>query len=298
MQSQRKRKETLELLAMILPVSILFLIFLYIPMAGNIITFRKYDVVSGLFGYSWIGLKNFTLFFRDPYCFRIIRNTVLLNFYMLLFSFPAPILLALFINEIRQSRLKKAFQSISYLPHFISTVIIVGIMLEIFTEKGIANQALSLAGIKSQLFFNDKSWFRPLYVGSSTWEGMGWNSIIYLAALAGINPELYENSEIEGAGKFDKIWHITLPGILPVIVILFILQIGSLMNVGFEKVFLMYNPGTYETADVISTYIYRRGIIGMDYSYATTVGIFNSAVNFILLILANYSVRKVGYGLW
>ena len=283
---------------MIMPTALLFLIFLYIPMAGLVLAFRNYDIVGGLLGHSWAGFKFFAQFFKDPYFPRIVRNTVLTNIYMILFAFPAPIALVLWLNEFRQPRLKKIVQSIAYLPHFLSVVVIVGIMIEILSSRGIVNQILVTFGIEKQLFFNDKNWFRFLYVGSSAWESMGWNSIIYFAALAGINPELYESADIEGAGRFAKIRFITVPCLLPTIVIMFILSVGNIMTLGFEKVFLMYNPATYATADVISTYVYRRGIIGMDYSYSTAAGFFNSIVNFFLLLGANYAVKKAGYGLW
>lgn len=283
---------------MILPTSILFAVFCYLPMVGLVLAFRDYDIVGGLLGNSWVGFKYFVQFFKDPYFFRILRNTVLLNVYMLIVAFPAPIILALALNEIRQKRLKKVIQSVSYLPHFISTVIIVGIMIEVLSSKGLVNQLIASIGLPKQLFFNDRNWFRILYVGSSTWEGMGWTAILYFAALAGINPELYEYAAVEGAGRFAQLRYVTLPGLLPTIVILFILSVGSIMSVGFEKVFLMQNPGIYETSDVISTYVYRRGILGMDYSYATAVGLFNSAVNFLLLMVANYSTKRAGHGLW
>jgi len=292
------RKNQTELYLMIIPSATLFLIFCYIPMSGLILAFRKYDIVGGLYGNSWVGFKYFIQFFNDPYFFRIIRNTVLLNLYMLLVAFPAPIIFALMLNELKSRKFKRLTQSISYIPHFLSTVIIVGLMMELLLSKGVVNQVLQKLDIEPILFFQEATWFRSLYVGSSVWEGIGWSSIIYVAALAGINPELYEHASIEGAGRFQMIRYITIPCLMPTIAILFILAVGRLMSVGFEKVFLMYNPATYETADVISTYIYRRGIISMDYSYGIAVGLFNSIINFMLLMLANYGARKAGYGLW
>ena len=283
---------------MIIPSAILFLIFCYIPMSSLVLAFRKYDIVGGLYGTTWVGFKYFLQFFNDPYFFRIVRNTIVLNLYMLLIAFPAPIVFALLLNEIRKARFRKMVQSISYVPHFLSTVIVVGLMMELLSSRGIVNQALMSLGIEKQLFFQESGWFRTLYVGSSVWEGMGWSSIIYMAALAGINPELYEAARIDGAGRFQMIRYITVPCLMPTIAILFILAVGRVMSVGFEKVYLMYSPATYETADVISTYIYRRGILGMDYSYAVAVGLFNSVINFILLMAANYTARKAGYGLW
>ena len=292
-------KKNFELHLMIAPSVMLFFVFLYIPMIGLIIAFRKYDVVSGLFGAEWVGFKYFKQFFEDPYFFRTLRNTLLLNLNMLIFAFPAPIVLALLINEIRNKRFKSVFQSVSYLPHFVATVIIVGLMMETMSSKGMVNQVLEVLGLEKQLFFNDAGWFRALYVGSSIWEGTGWSSIIYISALGSINSELYECASIEGASRMQKIRHITIPCIMPTIVIMFILQLGSMMSVGFEKIFLMYNQGTYETADVIATYVYRRGILGMEYSYTTAVGLFNSVVNFALLFTANYVTKRSGEtGLW
>ena len=288
----------LPLYAMILPTAILFAIFIYLPMAGLIIGFRQYDIVSGYFGDGPLTFRFFVQFFQDPYFFRIIRNTVLLNAFMLAVAFPLPIIFALMLNEVQHRRIKRLVQSVSYLPHFISTVVIVGLMVDMFSSKGLVNQIIYWAGFEKILFFQEPSWFRPLYVGSSVWEGLGWSAIIYFAALAGIDTELYEFAEVEGAGRFAKIWYITIPGLLPTITILFILAVGSIMSVGFEKVYLMSNPSTYETSDVITTYVYRRGIIGMDYSYATAVGMFNSLVNFGLLMGANTLTRKAGHGLW
>jgi len=287
-----------ELYILIMPTIILFFIFLYVPMAGLVVGFRKYDIVSGLFGVEWVGFKYFKQFFQDPYFFRILRNTIILNFNMLLFTFPAPILLALFINEIKSKKTKRLFQSVSYLPHFIATVVVVGLMKEMLSGDGMINQILEVFGIQRQLFFNDANWFRPMYVGSSVWEGTGWAAIIYLAALTGINMELYEAAAIEGANRFQKIIYVTIPALLPVIIILLILQIGNIMSIGIEKVFLMYNPGIYETADVITTYVYRRGILNMDISYATAVGLFNSIINFCLLLMANKISKKSGNNLW
>ena len=281
-----------QLYIMIIPTIVLFFLLIYLPMFGVVIAFRKYDIVGGIFGTNWVGFKYFVQFFKDPYFFRIIRNTVVLNGYSLAFGFPAPIILALMVNEVKNMRFKRITQSITYLPHFVSVVIIVGIMMEIFASRGVANQVLVTFGIEKQLFFNDVKWFRFLYVSSGIWQSVGWSSIIYLAALAGINVELYENSSLEGANRFQKIIYITIPGILPTIMILFILSVGNIMSVGFEKVFLMYNPGTYEVADVITTYVYRRGILGLDYSYATAVGLFNSAVNLLFLASANYMSRR------
>ena len=291
-------KQSRQLYAMIIPTAILFFVFIYLPMAGLILAFRDYDIVGGLLGHGGLTLKYFAQFFKDPYFFRILRNTVVINVYMLAVSFPAPIVFALLVNEVQQKRAKKLIQSVSYLPHFFSIVIVVGIMMELLTSNGLINQIIAGLGLPKQLFFNDKDWFRFLYVSSSTWQSMGWGAIIYFAALSGINPELYEAASVEGANRWQMIRYITIPCLLPVIVILFILAVGKMMSVDFQKILLMYNPGTYETADVIATYVYRRGILGLDFSYGTAVGLFNSVINFGFLVVVNRVTKRTGSGLW
>ncbi len=286
-------KTQYDLYLMILPVIILFFIFKYIPIYGATIAFKDYDLTKGVAGGEWVGLKYFKQFFNDPYCFRLIKNTFLLSFYELLWGFPAPIILALLFNEVKNKSFKKVTQSISYLPHFISTVIMVSILMKLFSNNGIVNTFIQQLGFPKQLFFADPKWFRTMYVGSSVWKKTGWNSIIYLAALSGISPELYEAAIMDGANRFKQIRHITIPGIMPIINILLILATANIMDVGFEKVYLMYNPLVYSTADVISTYVYRRGIESFDFSYATAVGLFNSAISLILLVTANYISGKV-----
>lgn len=288
-----------DLYLMILPALVLFAVFQYIPMYGATIAFKNYNLVAGVFGSDWVGFKHFLNFFNDPYFFRIIRNTLVINVYELIFAFPAPIILALILNEVRSKFFKRFTQSISYLPHFISTVITVGILMKLAATDGVINNLLAFLGLPGQNFFGDSSWFRTLYVGSGIWQGIGWGSIIYLAALTGIPLDRYEAAMIDGANRFQQMWYITLPGIMPTIMILFILGIGQMLNVGFEKVYLMQNPAIYETADVISTYVYRRGIQGLDYSYATAIGLFNAAIAFILLISANNISRRLGQNsLW
>lgn len=288
-----------DLYLMIVPAIVLFIVFHYIPMYGITIAFKDYNIVDGILGSEWAGMKHFHNFVNDPFFYRIIRNTLLINFYELIFAFPAPIVLALMLNEVRSPFFKRFTQSISYLPHFISTVVMVGILMKLASTDGVINGALAYLGLPTQNFFGDASWFRTLFVGSGIWQTIGWSSIIYLAALTGISEDLYEAARIDGAGRFQQIRYITLPGIMPTIVILFILNIGLTLNVAFEKVYLMYNPAIYETADVISTYVYRRGIQGMDYSYASAIGLFNAIIAFVLLILANWGSKKAGQNsLW
>ncbi|HHY81891.1 MAG TPA: sugar ABC transporter permease [Clostridiales bacterium] len=282
-----------HLYLMIIPGVIITFIFNYIPMYGITIGFRNFQPNLGYFEGEWVGLKYLKQFFNDPYCFRLIRNTMLLNLYSIIFGFPAPIIFALLLNEVNFSPLKRFTQSISYLPHFISTVVIVGILMKLFASDGIINQLLDSLGIKQQNFFGNPNWFRPLYVGSKIWQDTGYNAIIYLAALSGIEPHLYESAIIDGANRFKQAIYITIPGIMPTAVVLLILSIGRLLNVGFEKVYLMYSPAIYEKADVISTYVYRRGIQGFDYSYATVIDFFNSVVALVLITIANTVCRKV-----
>ena len=288
-----------DLYLMVLPGIALVFIFSYLPMFGVTLAFRDYQVAKGIWGSPWVGLKYFRQFVNDPFFFRIVRNTVLLNFYSLIFSFPMPVIFALLLNEIKVIKFKRVVQSLSYLPHFISTLVVVSIMMIMLDPYGIVNDFLSFIGLKEQIFFSDPKWFRTMYIGSGIWQHMGWESILYLAAVAGINPELYDAGVVDGANRFKQAIYITIPSILPVIRILLILNIGRMFSVGLEKVFLMYNPGIYETADVISTYVYRRGIEQMDYSFSSAVGLFNSTINFILLFLSNTVSKKISNeGLW
>ena len=284
---------------MILPGFLLVLVFHYIPLYGLVIAFKDYDITSSFFGGAWVGFKHFVSFFRDPYFIRIFRNTILLNVYGIIFAFPAPIIFALLLNEVTFSSYKRFVQSISYLPYFISTVVIVGIMFRLFSSAGVVNALGAALGLKRQLFFSTPGWFRPLYIGSGIWQGTGYSAIVYLAAIAGVNVELYESAVIDGANRWRQALHITMPSIMPTIKILFILTVGSIMSVGFDKVYLMYNPSIYESADVISTYVYRRGIEGMDFSFSTAVGLFNSVVGFAFLYASNYISRKTSeHSLW
>jgi len=276
---------------MLLPTIAFYIIFHYLPMYGIIIAFKDFKASRGILGSPWVGFKHFEQFFSSYYFFRLIRNTFLLNFYGLIFGFPAPIILAILLNELRSEKFKRFVQSVSYLPHFISVVIVVGFIVDFFSQNGIVNNLLSLFGIEPINFLIEPKWFRPLYVGSGIWQGIGWGSIIYLAAISGIDPELYEAAIIDGAGRFRKIISITIPSIAPTIIIQLIFRIGGMMSVGFEKVFLMYNASTYETADVISTFVYRSGLQRAQYSYAAAIGLFNTIINFILLIGANYISR-------
>jgi len=286
-----------NLYLMVLPIVVYYFIFHYIPMYGVQIAFKDFTPAKGIWGSPWVGLEKFREFFvyDSFYVWRIIRNTILINVYDIIFGFPAPIIFALLLNEIKNSIYKRTLQTVSYMPHFISTVVMVGIILDFFSRDGLINQILKSLGVISEpiSFMTEPGWFRPIYVGSGIWQHMGWGSIIYLAAISNIDPQLYEAALIDGAGRFKQAIYVTLPGIMPTIIIMFILRVGGIMNVGFEKVYLMYNPLTYETADVISTYVYRKGLLEMDYSYGTAVGLFNSLINFALVVITNQISKKL-----
>lgn len=289
-----------QLVFMLIPVVIFFAVFSYYPLYGILIAFKDYSISRGILGSPWAGLRYFRQFFPSPYFGRLLRNTVLISVYSLLWGFPIPILFALLLNEFKDGKFKRVIQTVSYLPHFISLVVICGILIDIFSPQGgVVNSLLySLTG-KRINFFGEPEWFRTMYVGSGVWQEFGWNSIIYLAAITGINPDLYEAARIDGAGRLRQIWHVTLPGIKPTILTLLILNLGNIMSVGYEKIILLYSPTTYETADVISTYVYRTGLLSQQYSYAGAVGLFNSAINIAILVLCNFAGKKLfGVGIW
>ena len=291
--AKRFRRDRVYLL-MLVPVIALFVIFHYVPMYGALIAFKKVAPGKGYLAGEWIWFANFDLFFRSIFFWRLLRNTFVLSFYSILFGFPIPILFALALNGIRRPYYKRFVQSVSYLPHFISTVIVVGMMVNFLSPvNGVVNRMIEAAGGSPIHFFNSVRWFRPLFVGSEIWQSFGWGSIIYLAALTTINPELYESATVDGASRLQRMWHIDLPGILPTIMILLILRMGSILAVGFERIILMYHPGLYEVADVIQTYVYRRGVLQADVSFATAVGLFNSAINVVFLVVFNRVSRRI-----
>jgi putative aldouronate transport system permease protein len=279
---------------MIAPVIVFYIIFHYLPMVGNIMAFQDFSFMKGLFGSKWIGLKNFTDFLTSPYRDRVIRNTVLLNILGIVFVFPAPVVLSMLLNEIKHNLYKRTIQTISYMPYFISTVVIAGMIMNFTSQDGFITYLVKwITGYEGSLNLLSKpQWFRSIYVVSDIWQFVGFDSIIYISAISGINPELYEAATIDGAGRWKQAIHVTLAGISPTIIMLLILRIGSLMNIGFEKVFLLYNPAIYETSDVIATYVYRQGLEVGQYSYSTAVGLFNSVINFLFLLAANKISKK------
>ncbi|MCG8481849.1 MAG: ABC transporter permease subunit, partial [Clostridia bacterium] len=240
---------------MVLPVMLYFILFKYLPMFGIVMAFQDFKVTRGFFESEWVGFSNFLSFFNSIYFWTVIRNTLSISLYGLIFSFPAPIILALMLNELKNMRFKKAVQTITYMPHFISLVIICGLIREFFSGDGLFNAINNLLGLETVHYLNEPNWFYPIYIGSYIWQHVGWSSIIYLAALSAIDVQLYDAATIDGAGRFQKIWHVTLPGLSPTITMLLILNIGRIMSVGFEKIILLYSPLVYEKADVISTFV-------------------------------------------
>lgn len=288
-------RKYMSLYLLVLPVLVYFTLFCYVPMYGAIIAFKDFSPGRGIWGSPWVGMRWFQEFFRSIYFFRLLSNTLLLSLYNIVFAFPIPIVFALVLNEIKDGPYKRVVQSASYLPHFISTVVIVGIVVNVLSPgTGLVNVALSRMGLQQVSFLLDSRWFRPVYVVSGIWKGFGWGSVLYLATLSSADPNLYDAAGIDGANRWQKLLHITVPVLIPVITITLILNVGSALSVDFEKALLLQNPATYETSDVIATYTYRRGIIGADFSFSTAVGLFNSVVNFILLFGANKLGKALG----
>ena len=280
---------------MFLPGFAYYIIFNYGPMYGAQIAFRDFNAYEGFWNSPWVGFKHFEAFFNNPYFFRLLRNTLTISISNLLFGFPAPIILALLLNEVRKNWVKRSMQTLLYLPHFISQVVVCGMIIWFTSLRGgVINNLITTFGGEAVHFMAQPKWFVPVYVISGIWENIGWGSIVFLAALAGIAPSLYEAAIVDGAGKFNRMIHITLPSILPTIIIMFIMRMGNMFSVGHSKILLLYNPATYETADVISTYVYRRGMLGADFSFSSAVDLFNSLCDFILIVIFNKISQKIG----
>ncbi|MFE6152098.1 MULTISPECIES: ABC transporter permease [unclassified Streptomyces] len=282
----------------VLPI-LFFLVFRYLPMIGNVIAFRRFEPGGSILGEEWVGLRYVQMFLSDPSFWQVFRNTLWMGLLTLLFCFPVPIVLALLLNEVRRTALKRFVQSISYLPHFLSIVIVAGITVQMLASDGPINHMLTTFGHDPVRFIQEPGWFRTIYVGSEVWQTAGWGTILYLAALSTIDEDLYEAARIDGANRWQQTWHVTLPGIRPTMVTLLILNIGTFMVVGFEKILLLYNPLTYPTADVISTYLYRTGVESNSFSYAAAIGLFEAVIGLLLITSANRLSRKtVGTSLW
>ena len=279
---------------MLLPVVAYFVIFHYVPMYGVIIAFKDFKASLGILGSPFVGLKHFKSFFGSIYFWQLLRNTLLINVYSLLIIFPFTIIFALLINELRSKAFKRTVQTITYMPHFISVVVICGMIVQFCGTDGLFNDIIEWLGGERISLLNKPEYFRTIYIASDLWTGLGWGTIIYIAALSGIDQELYEAARIDGASRFKQVIHITIPGIMPTIIIMLIMRVGSMMSLGWEKIILLYNPLTYDTADVISSFVYRRGIENGDYSYSAAVGLMNSVINFILLISTNKICKVLG----
>ncbi|MCU6712544.1 ABC transporter permease subunit [Paenibacillus sp. J5C_2022] len=277
----------------LLPMAYL-IIFKYIPMAGIVLAFKEYNVIQGMWGSPWAGMKYFNQFFESPNFWLYIKNTLGISLYGLLVGFPAPIILALALNEVGNGLFKKTVQMVAYAPYFISTVIMVSILIVTLSPNvGIVSKFFAWLGVENTNFMGIPGLFKSIYVWSDVWQFTGYGAIIYIAALAGVNPELYESAKVDGASRLQKIWNIDIPSLIPVSVILIILNLGNLMKLGFEKIYLMQNPLNLSTSEVISTYVYKVGLLNSSFSFSTAIGLFNSIINLILLILVNYMARRL-----
>ena len=289
--------------ALLLPAVIYFLVFKYLPMIGLVMAFKDISIsegMRGIFTGEWVGLRHFTRFFNSPNAWRLIRNTLQISILQIVWGFPLPIILAVMMSEVRSRRLQKTLQTISYLPHFISWVVASGLIVNLLTMNGgFVNEVLEWLGMEPVMFLGNPAYFRTILVVSNLWKEVGWNTIIYVAAITSVDETLYEAACIDGASRFQQVIHITIPSIAFIIAMMFVLQAGSILDAGFEQVFLLYSEAVYEVGDIIDTYVYRAGLQQMDYSYATAVGLFKSVVSLMVVTAVNFGVKKLGYeGIW
>lgn len=294
----RKVKTNWQLYLLLMPALVYFLVFKYYPMYGLQIAFKNFRAIDGIWGSKWVGFRHFNRFFNSYYFWDLIRNTLLINLYSLAL-FPISIIVALSLNELRDGPFKKTAQTITYAPHFISTVVLVGMIIAFLDpDTGIVNNFIKFLGFEPVNFMTNPRWFKSIYVWSGQWQNLGWGAIIYLAALAGVDPQLHEAAKIDGATRLQRIWHVNIPCIMPTIIIMLILNMGSMMSIGFEKILLMQNPLNLESSQVIQTYVYESGLLHGQYAYSTAIGLFNSVINFLLLLFANRITRRTGTSLW
>lgn len=294
----KQRRPMLYLL--MIPGILFFIIYRYIPMFGVLIAFKEYSIAGGILQSPWVGLKYFNMMLSDEYFWRVFKNTLIISSYKLLFGAPVPIILALMLNEVRKTYFKRFIQSVSYIPHFLSWIVIGGIFLQFFYRSGFINTAIlePLFGQRID-FFGDSRFFRSILVLTDIWKTMGWNSIIYLAAITSINAEMYEASTIDGAGKFQQAFYITLPSIMNIVFIVLILDIGNILNAGFEQVFILYNPIVYNVGDIIDTFVYRVGLEQFNFSYSAAVGLFKGLIGMLMVLLTNRVAKSLGQeGIW
>ncbi|MGO4734848.1 ABC transporter permease [Paenibacillus sp. 2KB_22] len=276
-----------------LPGILYFFLFKYVPLFGSVIAFQNYNIFKGITGSDWVGLEHFQKMFSHYDFLRILNNTLLLGLYDLVIAFPVPILLAILLNEVRMIVFKRLLQTIVYMPHFLSWVVISGIFMGIFSmDAGVVNKALGFLGMQPIYFLGEDSYIRSILIGSGIWRDSGYGTIIFLAAIAGINPDLYEAAEVDGAGRLKQIWSITLPSLLPTIMILLLLHIGKFLDLGFERVFVFLNPLNLESGEILDTYIYKAGLLSQQYSYTTAIGLFKSVVGLMLILLGNFFSKK------
>ncbi|MEK3719696.1 ABC transporter permease [Paenibacillus sp. FSL H8-0034] len=282
---------------MFLPGLLYFILFKYVPMAGIVVAFQDYNFVQGILGSDWVGFRHFERLLADPMFARVLRNTVLISMYRLALEFPAPIVFALLLNELRKSVFKRWVQTISYLPHFISWVVIAGLLNVFFSPSyGIVNWVLQLAGVKPIFFMASQEWFVPILIMSNIWKELGWEAVVYLAALSGIDASLYEAAEMDGASKWRQTVAITLPSIAPVIAVMLILRVGHILDAGFDQVFNLYSPTVYEVGDILDTFVYRLTMVDMDYSFGAAVGLFKSGVGLLMIVIVNGVIRRLTRG--
>ncbi|RIU90539.1 ABC transporter permease [Oceanobacillus picturae] len=292
-KTNRKILQNWQLYIFILPAFLYFLIFHYIPMYGVQIAFKNFVPTLGIWGSEWVGLEHFTRFFESYYFWDLIKNTLGISVYELAVGFPLPIILALALNEAKDGLYKRTVQTVTYAPHFISVVVMAGMIIAFLSPAtGIINHAIQLVGFEPIAFMSDPDWFKTVYVMSGVWQSTGWGTIIYLAALAGVDPQHHEAAIVDGASRFQRIWHINIPAIVPTMVILLIMNVGNIMAMGFEKILLLQNPLNLESSNVIATFVYQAGLLDAQYSFAAAVGLFNAVINAILLITVNQIAKK------
>lgn len=296
----RDLKRSTSLYIMLIPIIVWYILFFYKPIGAIQIAFKDYNPIMGIADSRWVGLKHFKSFFESPYALRTIRNSFTINIIQVLTVFPLTIIFALFLNEIPSKKFRTFVQTASYMPHFISSVVVAGLVVSFLSPStGIINILLSKIGFEKQYFLIKPEWFKPIYVMMGGWQGIGFGTIIYTSAISSIDDTLYEAARLDGAGRFKQMWYITFMGILPTVMLMLIMRLGGMLSVGYETIILLYQPSTYETADVISTFVYRRGMIDNDYSFSTAVGLFNSVVSLILVVIANTISKKAAdIALW
>lgn len=300
-EKRKKYKQYRVLLVMMVPALIYYIVFHYLPMYGVLLAFKDFKITQGILGSPWAGFTHFEKIFHDSYFYTVLKNTIVISLYKLIFGFPVPILFALLLSEVTNMKFKKVVQTISYLPHFISWVVMAGIFFTIFSLEGPVNALIKVFGGEPTLFLADPRYFRTILVVTSIFQGFGWGSIIYFAAISSIDPQLYEAAVIDGAGRFKRMWYISIPMLVPVIAIMLILSMSGILDAGFDQIFNMYNVQVYNVSDIIDTYVYRKGLIDMNYSYATAVGLSKSVVALVLIIVVNRIVKWIGgkeHALW